>query len=62
MSDGTDIKHGHGPYGMRKAPPEDDYDPTLHCDNKCLRAGYCMGGGCRNGKPGERYGKSPGGR
>ena len=18
-----------------------EYDPTLHCDNKCLRAGYC---------------------
>lgn len=22
------------------------YDPTLHCDNKCLRNGHCMGGGC----------------
>lgn len=33
-----------------------DYNPTLHCDNKCLRAGYCMGGKCQNGAPGERYG------
>jgi hypothetical protein len=22
------------------------YDPTLHCDNKCLRAGRCLGGKC----------------
>lgn len=22
------------------------YDPTLHCDNKCLRRGYCWGDRC----------------
>lgn len=39
------------------AARDDSYDPTLHCDNKCLRAGYCMGGKCFNGGPGERYGQ-----
>lgn len=30
----------------KKGWPIRRYDPTLHCDNKCLRAGHCLGAGC----------------
>jgi hypothetical protein len=37
-----------GLYDVERLKGHDD--PTFHCDNKCLRAGHCMGGMCNEYK------------